>query len=131
MNCQPQLEFDKRENENDIKAMSVASQSEFLEDREGPIVSGDDLEAYLASMFNMVDTYRTGLVRSSSLLEYLGSLVDLPRLDKWKLEELSRLLDPDKDDRYVDQAQWSKVGQTWIDMMLDPGNHVDQKQWNK
>ena len=61
------------------------------------------------------------MVRSSSLLEYLGSLVDLPRLDKWKLEELSRLLDPDKDDRYVDHAQWSKVGQTWIDMMLDPG----------
>ena len=54
-------------------------------------------------------------------MEYLGSLVDLPRLDKWKLEELSRLLDPDKDDRYVDQKQWNKVGQTWIDMMLDPG----------
>ena len=60
-------------------------------------------------------------MRSRSLLEYLGSLVDLPRLDKWKLEELSRLLDPDKDDRYVDQAQWSKVGQAWIEMMLDPG----------
>ena len=60
-------------------------------------------------------------MRSRSLLEYLGSLVDLPRLDKWKLEELSRLLDPDKDNRYVDQAQWSKVGQTWIEMMLDPG----------
>ena len=54
-------------------------------------------------------------------MEYLGSLVDLPRLDKWKLEELSRLLDPDKDDRYVDQAQLNKVGRTWIDMMLDPG----------
>merc|ERR1719209_2639159 len=126
MNCQPQFEFNKMEDKNDSKAMSVASQSEdFLEERDGSVVSGDDLEAYLVSMFNMVDTYRTGLVRSSSLLEYLGSLVDLPRLDKWKLEELSRLLDPDKDDRYVDQAQWSKVGQTWIDMMLDPENHVD------
>jgi len=99
-------------------------EDEFEKDRESP-VSGQDLEAYLASMFYMVDTYRTGLVRSSSLLEYLGSLVDLPKLDKWKLEELNRLLDPDKDNRYVDQALWSKVGQAWVEMMMDPGNHVD------
>ena len=72
-------------------------------------------------MYNNSPFHRTGLVRSSSLLEYLGSLVDLPKLDKWKLEELNRLLDPDKDNRYVDQALWSKVGKAWVEMMMDPG----------
>ena len=56
-----------------------------------------------------------------SLLEYLSSLVDLPRLDKWKLEELSRMLDPNKDNRYVDMELWSEVGQSWVEMMMDPG----------
>ena len=56
-----------------------------------------------------------------SLLEYLSSLVDLPRLDKWKLEELSRMLDPNKDNRYVDRELWSQVGQSWVEMMMDPG----------
>ena len=56
-----------------------------------------------------------------SLLEYLSSLVDLPRLDKWKLEELSRMLDPNKDNRYVDRELWSEVGQSWVEMMMDPG----------
>ena len=67
-------------------------------------------------------SYRTGLVTAGSLLEYLGSLVDLPKLEKWKLEELSRMLDPDKDNRYVDQALWNKVGQAWVEMMMDPGS---------
>ena len=58
---------------------------------------------------------------SRSLLEYLSSLVDLPRLDKWKLEELSRMLDPNKDNRYVDRELWSEVGQSWVEMMMDPG----------
>ena len=58
---------------------------------------------------------------SRSLLEYLSSLVDLPRLDKWKLEELSRMLDPNKDNRYVDMELWSEVGQSWVEMMMDPG----------
>ena len=58
---------------------------------------------------------------SRSLLEYLSSLVDLPRLDKWKLEELSRMLDPNKDNRYVDIELWSEVGQSWVEMMMDPG----------
>ena len=56
-----------------------------------------------------------------SLLEYLSNLVDLPRLDKWKLEELNRLLDPNKDNRYVDMELWSEVGQSWVEMMMDPG----------
>ena len=50
--------------------------------------------------------------------------MDLPKLDKWKLEELNRLLDPDKDNRYVDQALWSKVGQAWVEMMMDPGREL-------
>jgi len=70
-----------------------------------------------------VDTYRTGLVSARSLMEYLTNLVDLPKLDKWKLEELSRLLDPNKDNRYVDMGLWSEVGKSWVEMMMDPDNH--------
>ena len=54
-------------------------------------------------------------------MEYLTNLVDLPKLDKWKLEELSRLLDPNKDNRYVDMGLWSEVGKSWVEMMMDPG----------
>ena len=61
------------------------------------------------------------MVSARSLLEYLSNLVDLPKLDKWKLEELSRMLDPNKDNRDVDLALWSDVGQSWVEMMLDPG----------
>ena len=61
------------------------------------------------------------MVSARSLLEYLSSLVDLPRLDKWKLEELSRMLDPNKDNRYVDRELWSEVGHSWVEMMMDPG----------
>ena len=46
-----------------------------------------------------------------SFLEYLANLTDLPKLDKCKLEELSRMLDPNTDNRYVDMELWSEVGQ--------------------
>jgi len=94
-------------------------------DTESP-VSGQELDTYLATMFYMVDTYRTGLVSARSLLEHLTNLVDLPKLDKWKLEELSRMLDPNKDNRYVDMELWSEVGQAWVEMMMDPDNHSDK-----
>lgn len=93
-------------------------------DRDSP-VSVEELETYLTSMFNMVDTYRTGLVTAGSLLEYLSNLVDLPRLDKWKLEELCRILDPNMDNRYVDRELWSEVGKAWAEMIMDPENHSD------
>ena len=63
----------------------------------------------------------TGLVPVSSLLDYLGNLVDLPGLDDLKLGELKRMLDPDKEDRLVDMGLWRKVGQSWIDLILDQG----------
>ena len=92
-------------------------------------MTGQELNTYLASMFYMVDTSRTGLVSARSLLEYLGTLVDLPRLDKWKLEELSRMLDPHKDDREVGMDLWSEVGQSWVEMILNPGWLVADKLW--
>merc|ERR1719206_1127398 len=94
-------------------------------DTESP-VSGQELDTYLATMFYMVDTYRTGLVSARSLLDHLTNLVDLPKLDKWKLEELHRMLDPNKDNRYVDMELWSEVGQAWVEMMMDPENHSDK-----
>jgi len=58
LNCQPKFEINDMEDKNDSKTLKVSSQKEeFMLEREGPVVSGDDLEAYLASIFNMVDTY--------------------------------------------------------------------------
>ena len=56
----PKFEFSEMEDRNDSKIMSMNRKEEELveEERESPVVSSDDLEAYLASMFNMVDTYR-------------------------------------------------------------------------
>ena len=39
-------------------------------------------------------------MKAGSLFAYIKNLVDLPKLDKWKLEELQRLLDPNNDNRY-------------------------------
>ena len=76
---------------------------------------------YLTGVFNMADKYKSGTVSAGMLLDCITSMVDLPRLDKWKLEELKRMLDPMNDNRYVDAASWSVVGQTWVEMMLNPG----------
>mgnify|MGYP001240216716 CR=1 FL=1 len=45
--------------------------------------------------------YRSGAVKAGSLFDFIKNLVDLPKLDKWKLEELQRLLDPNNDNRYI------------------------------
>ena len=45
-------------------------------------------------------SYRSGAVKAGSLFDFIKNLVDLPKLDKWKLEELQRLLDPNNDNRY-------------------------------
>ena len=60
LRSRPKLEFNEMEDRNDGKIMSMTRKEEELveEERESPVVSSDDLEAYLASMFNMVDTYR-------------------------------------------------------------------------
>ena len=50
------------------------------------------------------------MVSARSLLDYLANFTDLPKLDKWKLEELSRMLDPYTDERYVDMELWSEGG---------------------
>ena len=92
------------------------------QDRASP-VSGSDLQMYLTGVFNIADKYKSGTVSAGSLLECITNMVDLPRLDKWKLEELKRMLDPMNDNRYVDAASWSVVGQSWVEMMLNPGKH--------
>ena len=69
----------------------------------------------------MADKYKSGTVTTGRLLDCITSMVDLPKLDKWKLEELKRMLDPMNDNRYVDAASWSVVGQSWVEMMLNPG----------
>ena len=60
----------------------------------------EDVQRYLDSLFKHCDVYNTGSVRSGDLMRYLTSLVELPQLDKWRLDELDRLLDPRADNRY-------------------------------
>ena len=60
----------------------------------------EEVQRYLDSLFKHCDVYDTGSVRSSDLMRYLTSLVELPQLDKWRLDELDRLLDPRADNRY-------------------------------
>jgi len=79
----------------------------------------EEVQRYLDSVFNHCDTYNTGSVRSGNLMRYLTSLVELPQLDKWRIDELGRLLDPRADNRYVDRSVWMSVGRSWVDMMLD------------
>jgi len=92
------------------------------EKRDSP-VSCQDLEAYLASVFNMCDKYRSGTVQARSLFDFISNLVDLPRLDLRKFEELERLLDPNNDNRYIDMETWSSVGRTWVEMIMNPDFH--------
>ena len=91
-------------------------------DRESPSpVAATDLQMYLSGVFDIADKYKSGTVSAGSLLECITNMVDLPKLDKWKLEELKRMLDPNNDNRYVDSATWSVVGKSWVEMMLNPG----------
>ena len=85
------------------------------------VTDDEDLDTYLARVFSMVDKDRTGLVHIQTLLDYLATLVDLPRVEKWKFEELRELLDPDGDRRFVDIDLWRRAGQAWLDLIRNDG----------
>ena len=115
-NKRKSLERKVGENQSPLRAPAPSPS----QDRDSP-VSGSDLQMYLTGVFNMADKYKSGTVSTGRLLECITSMVDLPKLDKWKLEELKRMLDPMNDNRYVDAASWCVVGQSWVEMMLNPG----------
>ena len=115
-NKRKSLERKVCENQTPLKAPAPSPS----QDRESP-VSTSDLQMYLTGVFNMADKYKSGTVSTGRLLECITSMVDLPKLDKWKLEELKRMLDPMNDNRYVDAASWCVVGHSWVEMMLNPG----------
>ena len=118
LNKRKSLERQVTESQSPLRAPAPSPS----QDRESP-VSGSDLQMYLTGVFNMADKYKSGTVSAGMLLDCITSMVDLPRLDKWKLEELKRMLDPKNDNRYVDAASWCLVGQSWVEMMLNPGNY--------
>ena len=60
----------------------------------------------------------TGLVSTGKLVEYLSSLMDLQDMERWKVEELSRMLDPSGDNRCVDQQLFLKVGRDWVEKVV-------------
>ena len=85
-------------------------------------VSEQELGTYLGTMFYMVDSDRTGLVPVKSLVDYLRSnILDLPKLHQWKLDELSKMLDPDNVQRLVTMELWTQASQTWVNTILDQG----------
>jgi len=90
--------------------------------------NSEELEFLLRSMFTTCDEFRTGRVPAGKLLDYLLALVEVPSLNTWKVEELSRLLDPQQDNRYVDEEAFQEVGKKWVDMMLDPICHDPQSE---
>jgi hypothetical protein len=57
-------------------------------------------------------------VSSANLVEYLLSLVDLQDMERWKVEELSRMLDPTGENRCVDQQIFITVGRDWVEMVV-------------
>ena len=116
LNKRKSLERQVCENQSPLKAPAPCSS----QDRESP-VSGSDLRMYLTGVFSLADKYKSGTVSAGRLLECITSMVDLPKLDKLKLEELKRMLDPMNDNRYVDADSWCVVGQSWVEMMLNPG----------
>ena len=81
-----------------------------------------DGETYLRNVYMNVQSYVKD-VRVNDILKYILTLIDLQKEDKWKLDELNRLLDPDNNNRYVDMDTWSDVGKSWVDMMMNPDYH--------
>jgi len=109
-------------NESPCKAPAPATD---LDRVQSPVsVTGHDLQMYLSGVFDIADKYKSGTVSAVCLLECITGMVDLPKLDKWKLEELKRLLDPNDDNRYVDSGTWAVVGESWVEMMLNPDFHA-------
>ena len=85
-------------------------------------VSEQELGTYLATVFYMVDSDRTGLVPVKSLVDYLRSnILDLPKLHQWKLDELSKMLDPYNVQRLVTMELWTQASQAWVNTILDQG----------
>ena len=53
-----------------------------------------DLDSHLQAVFSSCDPCSSGLVPAGQLVDYLSSLVDQQDMQRWKVEELSRMLDP-------------------------------------
>merc|ERR550519_917482 len=118
------------EGESDSSVGSVSSNSRpssACSDRSDSPDSAE-LSVLLRSMFKTCDEFMVGRVPAGKLLDYLLKLVDVPLLSKWKIDELSRLLDPQQDNRYVDEDLFQEVGLKWIEMMMDPDCHAPEEQ---
>ena len=77
--------------------------------------SPPELENHLQAVFSSCDPCMAGLVPTGKLVEYLSSLMDLER---WKVEELSRMLDHTGDNKCVDQQLFIRVGKDWVERVV-------------
>ena len=94
-------------------------------------VSEQELSTYLANMFYVMDTDMSGLVPVKTLVDYFINLLDmdLPRQHQWKLDELSKKLDPDNVSRMVNMEVWINASQAWINTILHQGQLVSFMQF--
>ena len=94
-------------------------------------VSEQELSTYLENMFYVMNTDRSGLVPVKTLVDYFINLLDmdLPRQHQWKLDELSKKLDPDNVSRMVNMEVWINASQAWINTILHQGQLVSFMQF--
>jgi hypothetical protein len=71
-----------------------------------PPSSPSELEIHLQAVSMSCDPCMTGLV-------------DLQDMDRWKVEELSRMQDPTGDNKCVDQQLFIRVGRDWVERVVD------------
>ena len=94
-------------------------------------VSEQELSTYLANMFYVMDTDRSGLVPVKTLVDYFINHLDmaLPRQHQWKLDELRKKLDHDNVSRMVNMEVWINASQAWINTILHQGQLVSFMQF--
>ena len=80
--------------------------------------STPELEQHLKSMFSSCDPCRTGLVSVGQVVEFLSSLVDLQDGNRWKVEQLRRMLDTNCKDNGVDQDMFMSLGRDWLEKVV-------------
>jgi len=85
-------------------------------------VTDEALELHFRNLFHEVDIYRASTVSSLRLLDHMMTYLStsiVEENEKWKIDELSRLLDPNHDDRFVDIEQFVQVGKKWVEQISD------------
>ena len=58
-----------------------------------------ELSPLLRSLFRACDESSAGEVSSGKLLDHLLRLVEMPAMERWRVDRLGQMMDPRQDDR--------------------------------